>query len=400
MRPTLWTTLLLSILPHAAVAGGELRIDDFADGDLDAEPGLGWMVIGDDMVGGRAEATLAVAEGGEDHTLVLEGRLGTPEGLPVSFVGAWTAVGTGGLARDLSAYSGVRLRARAAAGRFQLGLRRGGAGDTFTAPLELGADWTEVDVPFTALRAMQAVEPAAEWSSGDVTWVGLSASATEAAPVRLELDRIGFYGGSDAAEVPPSSAGGGSPAVRAQLADPAPLERLEWTLLAEDPAGDGLRSRLPDATALAWAPGPDGSVWFRVSLAGPAPERWMGVNVALDLNDDPADGTVWWGTNSGFRFDRLVTAYLTRVEGYWMGALGVASAASVALGVMDEGWAADVVAAIDRRGDALLVGVPREALASGGRVRLIATVGSSMVNNDDVPDAGAVELTLPALPAR
>lgn len=49
----------------------------------------------------------------------------------------------------------------------------------------------------------------------------------------------------------------------------------------------------------------------------------------------------------------------------------------------------DVAAAVDREHPALLVGVPRDALPTGGPVRLIATVGSSMANNDDLPNEGA-----------
>lgn len=394
-------SLARAIFLSAAVAGtaaagaGTLTIDDFADGDLQARPGLAWMVIADDVIGGPGTGRLAVEAGGEEKVLVLSGALGTPDELPISFVGAWTAVGDG-TARDLSAYAGVRLRARTAGGEFQLGLRRASARVNFTAPVALGTEWSEIDVPFSALRPQQPV-PGAEWSAADVTWVGLSASGTEAGALRLELDRIAFYGGPDAETAPPSVPPAGAPASRAQLADPEPLERLDWRQVTDDPAGDPLRPGLPDATRLEWARGGDGLVWFRARLAAAPPEDWMGLNVALDLDGDPDDGMAWWGTNSAFHFDRLISAYLTRVEGYWMGALGLAGGEDVARGVMDDGTVEGVRATIDRRGDAFLVGVPAEVFPAGRPVRLIATVGSSMINNDDLPNEGAIEWTLPAL---
>lgn len=383
-----------AVLAAPAAEAGTLSIDDFADGDLQARPGLAWMVIADDVLGGPATGSLAVRKDGQEEVMVVTGKVGTPDQLPVSFVGAWTAVGDG-TARDLSAYTGVRLRVRVVDGAFQLGLRRASATVNFVAPLESTAEWREIDVPFSQLRPQQP-GIGVEWSATDITWIGVSASGTTPGPVHLELDRIAFYGGPDAEAAPPAAVPAGAPVARARLVDPAPLAGLEWNVVVEDPAGDSLRPDLPDARSLAWAAGDDGRIWFRARLAGPPPERWMGLNVALDEDGDPTNGMAWWGTNSAFKFDRLVTAYLTRAEGYWMGALGIAGADDVARGVMNDGTVAGVVATIDRSDGAFLVGVPRDALPADRAVRLIATVGSSMINNDDLPDEGAVEWRLPA----
>lgn len=377
---------------------GELVIDDFADGDLEAAPGLSWMVIADDLLGGAGHGSLRVEGTGESGALRLEGATGAPApGVPVSFVGVWTAVGGDGSSRDLSAYRGIRLRARATAGSFSAGVRAGGLAMNFMAPVTLGPDWSEIEIPFAELKPL--LRPGAEppaWSAADVAWIGLSASSREAGPVGVEIDRIAFYGGPDATAAPGAPAAGGrSFATKSRLAEAAGLRRLGWETLAEDETGDGLRPGLPDATSLAWAAGDDGRVWFRIGLAAAPPERWFGVNVALDTNGDPADGANWWGSNSDFRFDRLVTAYLSEGNGYWQGAVGVASAEDVGRGAMSA-LSSDVLAAVDRERNALLVGVPRDALPAGRALRLIATVGSSMVNNDDLPNRGAAELTLPA----
>ncbi|MGH7578050.1 MAG: CIA30 family protein, partial [Longimicrobiales bacterium] len=368
---------------------GELLVDDFADGDLESPLGLPWMVIGDDLMGGGSKATLAVESPGESQVMVLDGRLDVPEALPISFVGAWTAVGGDGLPRDLSAYRGLRLRARTSAGTFQAGARRAGVTTNFLAPIALGTEWTDVDVPFAALEPAGGGDTATEWNASGVTWVGVSASGREAGPVHIEIERFAVYGGPNARNAPASTATRASPTARTQLIDAGTLSALDWTIVADEEAGDASRPRLPDARSLAWAHGHDGRLWFRVTLADAPPRDWLGINIALDTDGDSETGMAWWGSNSGFRFDRLVTAYLTRAAGYWLGALGVASADDVPRGVID-GVTDDVVAAVDREHSAFLVGVPGEALAADGPVRLIATVGSSMINNDDLPNNGAV----------
>jgi hypothetical protein len=65
--------------------------------------------------------------------------------------------------------------------------------------------------------------------------------------------------------------------------------------------------------------------------------------------------------------------------------------------VMDE-LGGDVRVAVDRASPALLVGVPR-ALIGARAPRLIATVGSAMINNDDLPNEGAAEARLAAAAA-
>jgi hypothetical protein len=181
---------------------------------------------------------------------------------------------------------------------------------------------------------------------------------------------------------------------KVQLADPAALAGLAWRSLAREPAGDGRQARLPDARELAWSLDErTGRVWFRVTLESDVPARWFGINVAVDGDGDPANGTAWWGSNAAFRFDRLLTAYLNLGNGYWQGAVGLADAAGVARGDMAS-LTDDVAVVVDRERRSLALGVTRRALDEDGRLRLIATVGSSFIANDDLPDEGAVTLGL------
>ncbi|MGH9348045.1 MAG: hypothetical protein ACRD26_12365 [Vicinamibacterales bacterium] len=189
------------------------------------------------------------------------------------------------------------------------------------------------------------------------------------------------------------SAAAQSPVQKVQLLRAEMLASLAWRTLSPDPQGDALRPRLPDAKELAYAIDPKTNrVWFKVSVYDPLPERWFGVNVAVDNDDIPDNGTSWWGTNK-IRFDRLASAYLFAAEGYWQGVAGVADSEGAGR-MLFTNVDRNVTVALDREQRAIFLGIPRPALGAASSVRAIATVGSMIVNNDDVPNEGAVTVRL------
>jgi hypothetical protein len=395
MRPEALALVLLALLAGAASAAAEeLLIDDFEDGDLEARPGLSWMVIADDLVGGTSGGRLTAIDPGAAGTagaLALAGE--TAAGFAAPFAGVWTAVAGDGRPLDLTAYTGLRFLARGSGGTFRAGLRRGTGGGTanFMASFPAGPEWAPVDLPFSSLAALPPHDPAPQWSAADVSWIGFTTAPGTTGPFRLEIDEVRLYGREVAAT---SRAGASTPTRRVRLTDASTLAGLAWKPLATDAAGDGTYPRLPDVRKLSWASAPDGFVWFRLDLEGALPERWMGVNVAVAGEADSPDGMAWWGANKAFRFERIVTAYLTRGERTWQGWVGVGSAQAMGRGVADD-LSAGVRAAVDRERPAFLVGVPRAALPSG-RLRLLGAVGSSMAFNDDLPNEGAATLDLPS----
>ncbi len=166
---------------------------------------------------------------------------------------------------------------------------------------------------------------------------------------------------------------------------------LSWTSLASDPQGDTQRPRLPDAKELLYAIDPKTDlIWFKVTLYNSVPDHWFGINVAIDVDDNPDNGRQWWGSNK-FNFDRLGTAYLQKTGDDWHGIVGVSD--NSVRGNLNN-VTTDVKVAVDREHPAILLGIPRSAIGDMPTVRVIATVGSMMANNDDVPNAGSVVVKL------
>jgi hypothetical protein len=100
----------------------------------------------------------------------------------------------------------------------------------------------------------------------------------------------------------------------------------------------------------------------------------------------------WWGTNKA-KFDLLASAFLFKAEDYWQGYAGVADSESVGRGYMTN-LTRDVRVALDRDERAVLLGIPRSALGKAPTIRVIATVGSMLANNDDVPNDSMITVRL------
>jgi len=190
-----------------------------------------------------------------------------------------------------------------------------------------------------------------------------------------------------------ASAAAQTPTRKVQLVPADSVASLTWTTLASDPKGDGLQARLPDARELSYAIEANSDrVWFKVAVYEPLPEQWFGISIAIDSDDVPDNGMAWWGSNKA-KFDRLATAFLFKAEGYWQGYAGVGDSDSIGRGNMTN-VTADVKVALDREHRSILLGIPRASLGPAATIRVLATVGSMLANNDDIPNEGMVTVRL------
>jgi hypothetical protein len=377
------------LVGHGVMAahGRSLTIDDFEDKDRRAASGLSWISISDDLMGGGSIADLEVIDTGAAprHALRVTGEIAAS-----GFAGAWVALDGRARAVDLSDFQGIRLRIRGN-GVVQLALRAGPSpGVNYMAPMDAGPAWREVDIPFD--RFVNKAAPAFDRTS--VRWLGVSVGAGRTGRFEVEVDDIALYAGRSDARLRVQD--GPTWAAAFQASPVSDLPKGPWRELARDDGDDGKQKRLPDATDLAVCfEDSRERVWFRIALAGPLPSRWMGVNLALDLDGDSTNGMAWWGTNQAFRFDRLVTVYGFATGSGYEGMIGVADAAEVQASNLQGSGGDRVQIALDQAHRAFFIGIPRRALGhpTQAPVRVLAAVGSAMQHNDDLPDTGAAVLT-------
>lgn len=373
----------------AATSGGG-RIDDFEDGDLESSSGLNWVVIGDDLVGGASEGDLQTVRPGADGSGAALRFAGTlREGIPSPFTGMWTALHPGGVVADLVPSRGIRFWARGSGPSFFTGIRRGAGSQSanFMTSFTPTARWSPYEMPFDKLAETPPSSTTRLFSLEDTGWIGFTTSPGQSGPFWLEVDGVEILVTGKASER--QSPGAGSRTMKVRLTPSSETANLDWTKLTADDRGDGKFPRLPDATALAYSIDPRSDLlWFRIDVDGVPPKRWLGVNVAIDGDEDPASGLPWWGFNKEFRFDRLISCYLLKTGADYQGVLGVADVLGVNAFDFTNLGAGNVKVTIDEAGRAVLLGIPRKDVDADGRFRLIATVGSAFVANDDLPNRG------------
>lgn len=159
---------------------------------------------------------------------------------------------------------------------------------------------------------------------------------------------------------------------------------LKWQPFLTDPAGDGKDPKLPDIVAVDRAEDGD-RLWYRVTVAEPLP-RSFGVNLVANRSGDPATGARWWGNGSTFRFDRLVTVWISRDGDHYFGRVGVSDDDGLR-GFRLAKITSDLQIAIAPDDRSLMIGVPRSALGLTEKSTMIAAAGSHLVWNDDATSA-------------
>jgi pimeloyl-ACP methyl ester carboxylesterase len=168
-----------------------------------------------------------------------------------------------------------------------------------------------------------------------------------------------------------------------------------WTVLAGDPKGDTRDPSLADAAQLAYRyDKQQDCLWFRISLYGMPNEQAFGVNLVFDTAGDEATRMNWWGANKSFRFDRIVTAWVTRDQNGYQGIMGVGDSAGVKAKQMNNLLQNNLQVRVE--GDSIVIGVKRTDVTDKLKMNLLAAVGSNQEWNDDVPNSMSVPIDLAA----
>jgi hypothetical protein len=170
------------------------------------------------------------------------------------------------------------------------------------------------------------------------------------------------------------------------------VDGLEWHELGRDDAGDGVVAGAPDLRLFEMARGGE-RTWFRLTFEQPLPASF-GVNVVVDRDGDPNGDLLWWGGKSRFRFDRLVTAWITREGDGYFGLIGITDAD----GARARNYAklsGDVSLRIGSDGKSVVIGVPATVLDLMPGAKVIAAGGTHLVWSDNLTATGGEGIELP-----
>lgn len=135
-------------------------------------------------------------------------------------------------------------------------------------------------------------------------------------------------------------------------------------------------------------------LWFRVSVYGAPNENEFGVNIVLDTGAEDSARMNWWGANKSFRFDKLVTAWVTRGATGYQGTIGIGDATGIKLKQFNNLFQNNLQ--IKVAGDSFIIGVKRSEITDKLKMNLIAGVGSNQQWQDDLPQTGFATIDLTA----
>ena len=168
-----------------------------------------------------------------------------------------------------------------------------------------------------------------------------------------------------------------------------------WTVLTADPKGDAANPALADAAQLSYRYAKEQDLLsFRVTLYGIPNPNAFGVNIVIDTGADESAKMDWWGANKSFRFDRLITAWVTRDSDGYQGTIGIADAAGVRNKQFQNLRQNNLELKIED--DSIIIIVKRSDITDRLKMKLIAAVGSNEQWNDDMPNTGFATLDLAA----
>ncbi len=174
---------------------------------------------------------------------------------------------------------------------------------------------------------------------------------------------------------------------------PAIAAAQVYTVISFDGKGDGRDASAADVAQLSYRHDKEQDIlWFRIALYGKANEQAFGVNLVIDTGGDEASKLNWWGGNKTFKFDKLVTAAVTRSDKGYAGTIGVTDAAGITQQRMNNLRQNNLQIRVE--GDSILIGIKRTDITDKSKMNLLVAVGSKEQWNDEIPNVGSAILDL------
>ena len=182
------------------------------------------------------------------------------------------------------------------------------------------------------------------------------------------------------------------------LRAPENIENLKWIKLADDPQGDGRNKNSADGKASYYFYDPASDMlWFRLGLYSKVDWDLPAISVSFDTDADQNTGIPWYGANSKFKFDKMLSVGpLEKRDGKYFGYNGITNAE----GVKQRDWvnekSSNLIFYIDDSSNSYIIGVKRSDISpSLHKFNVIGSVGQNGVWNDDIGDVSYATIDLP-----
>ena len=125
-------------------------------------------------------------------------------------------------------------------------------------------------------------------------------------------------------------------------------------------------------------------------------EETPAVSVSIDTDADQRTGIAWYGANSAFMFEKMLSVGPISREGeLYTGYNGITNQEGVATGDWINEKQGVLAFHVDRASKAYFIGVKRSDIAPGlQRMHVIGSVGEKALWNDDIGEAGYATIDL------
>ena len=181
--------LLATLFTHPGQTQ-ELLIDDFRADDGRSALGTAWQGFSDRVMGGLSEMQAGIRDGEGGPVMLLSGRVRLENN--GGFIQVRLPLHPRGQAFDARPWKGVALRVRGRPGSYYVHLRSRDSRlpwQYYAATIELGTEWQDVRLPFTAFEGRSVRAPLDLASLRTIAVVAYG----EAFEAEIEIARLAFY---------------------------------------------------------------------------------------------------------------------------------------------------------------------------------------------------------------
>ena len=178
---------------------------------------------------------------------------------------------------------------------------------------------------------------------------------------------------------------------------PENIKSFSWIKLLDDKSDDGDRKQSADGKEFYYFfDQKTDLLWFRFDLFNQINTENPAVSVAIDVDNDQNNGINWYGTNSKFKFEKMISVGPTKKqEDKFIGYNGITNQE----GVREQNWinekSGNIKFFFDKESNAYFIGVSRRDIdVNLKKFNVIGSVGQNALWNDDIGDSGFATIEL------